>query len=167
MTDEGQPARNGFGKGGGPFAQFTTGRGKGMGKGWRGMIPKALQTFTVKACLLGKQAEFEKQLSDEINSLGFKEVSVSVTWPARDVGRGQIKFSANWQSKRSRGVKREREPTLSEEHGNKADRLLMSLHCSVSANFTNLVVVNRKQRRQQLRKIHDIACRLYAQKSER
>jgi hypothetical protein len=99
---EGQPARNGFGKGGGPFAQFTTGRG---------LIPKALQTFTVKACLLGKQAEFEKQLSDEINSLGFKEVSVSVTWPARDVGRGQIKFSANWQSKRSRGVKREREPS--------------------------------------------------------
>ena len=107
QTDE-QPARHGFGKGG--FGKGGRGLTVGCGKGGRGMFTKALPSFTVKACLMGKQAEFEKQLSDEINSLGFKEISVSVTWPAHDAGRGQIKFNANWPSKRSRGVKREREP---------------------------------------------------------
>ena len=91
------------------------GRGIESNKTYRPLYTKALPSFTVKACLMDKQAEFEKQLSDEINSLGFKEISVSVTWPAQpaswhDARRGQIKFSANWPSKRSRGVKREREP---------------------------------------------------------
>lgn len=64
------------------------------------------KTVAIKPCVKEVSADFEKQLNDDINALGFKNVSINVNWPdtlAAFIACGTVSINAEWSPKQNTG----------------------------------------------------------------